>query len=136
MVWVSWLSLSTGFRLPILRIVVPVEASHFMKTRTSSSLTLSFTSPIWLPGPSLGIQASIFPSSCLKWKEHMKKMQRQKITSTIAVTLISTGLSDASPMFWLPPMAHSLSTQGLHGLGEADGGQFFVLAEVDDVDDV
>jgi len=32
--------------------------------------------------PGLGQQASILPSSCLKWKEHMKKMQRQKMTST------------------------------------------------------
>jgi hypothetical protein len=54
-------------------------------------------------------RSAIIPSSCLNLKEHMKKMQRQKITSTIAVTLIATGLSDASPMFWVPAMKSSLS---------------------------
>ena len=87
------------------RRVLPAAASQRMKTRISSRITTGGVP--WLGPLSWGSQASILPSSCLKWNEHMKKMQRQKMTSTMAVTLISTGLSDSSPMFPPPPMIAS-----------------------------
>src|SRR5262245_27757324 len=75
--------------------------------RTSSMTSFSCeTSPRPL---SFGSHESNFPSSCLNLNEHMKKTQRQKMTSTIGTTLIATGFSSGScepAIAWIPVALH------------------------------